>query len=102
MRPVDDVLRQHGAPAALADAWFAAVLRDGFALSLHRRAPVFLDLCRQVLDGCLHGLDGLEAPAAQVADDVLDSMSRLEVHADVPPGLRALAEAGHRITTFSN
>ena len=102
MRPVDDVLRQHGAPAAMADAWFAAVLRDGFALSLHRRAPAFLDLCREVLQSCLHGLDGLDAPPARVVDDVLDTLSRLGVHADVAPGLRALAGAGHRITTFSN
>jgi 2-haloacid dehalogenase len=100
--PVGDVLDRHGAPRALADAWFAGVLRDGFALSLHRRAPAFLDLCREDLRVRLHGLDGLDAPAGEVVDEVLDTMGRLAVHDDVVPGLRALASAGHVLTTFSN
>jgi 2-haloacid dehalogenase len=102
MGPVGDVLDRHGAPRALADAWFAAVLRDGFALSLHRRAPAFLNLCRDGLRVALHGLDRLDAPVPEVVDDVLATMSRLGVHDDVSPGLRALADAGHTLTAFSN
>jgi len=91
-----------GAPGHLAATWFASVLRDGFALSLQRRAPAFLDLARQDLRRCLTGQAGLRSPVEEVVDAVLDTLSRLDVHPDVGEGIRALTDDGHRVTAFSN
>ncbi len=38
----------HGAPGQLAKTWFASVLRDGFALSIHRAAPAFEELAETI------------------------------------------------------
>lgn len=101
LSPVDVTLQGHGASPDLARAWFAALLRDGFALSLHHRAPTFADLARQVLLGCLAPTD-LDAPPDQVADEVMDVLTRLDVHPDVAPGIEALTDQGHVVSTFSN
>lgn len=103
MSPLDEVLRTHGAPAGLASGWFASVLRDGFALSLHGSAPAFLDLAREDLVRSLTAVrDDLDAPVDRVVEQVLDRLGSLGVHDDVPAGVRALTEAGHRLTAFSN
>jgi 2-haloacid dehalogenase len=102
LAPLGEVLREHGAPAELAQAWFASVLRDGFALSIRRQAPPFLQLAREDLRRCLWDVPGLDADPEQVVDEVLDRLARLDVHPDVAPGLRELAAAGHTLTAFSN
>lgn len=72
-----------------AAAWFAATLRDGFALTVVGDNPSFAEVARAVATGM--GLD---------ADAMLAAMTSLGVHDDVVPGLRALA--GHRLVTLSN
>ena len=101
MSPLGEVLERHGVPRALAGTWFASVLRDGFALSLHREAPPFAELGRQVLRRLLTGHRPTSDPE-EVVEELLATVQRLEVHPDVPPGLRALAEDGHRLVTFTN
>jgi 2-haloacid dehalogenase len=101
LTPLGEVLERHGVPRGLAGTWFAAVLRDGFALSVHRQAPSFADLGRQVLRRLL----AAEQPPAEreeVVEEVLTTMQRLDVHPDVPEGLRTLAADGHRLVTFTN
>jgi 2-haloacid dehalogenase len=102
MAPLGDVLREHGAPAEVAQTWFASVLRDGFALSIRRQAPPFLQLAREDLRRCLTGVSGLRAGVDDLVDAVLDRLAALGVHPDVAPGLRALSAAGHELTAYSN
>lgn len=101
LAPLGDVLERRGLPRGLADTWFASVLRDGFALSVHRQAPSFADLGRQVLRRLLSTGQPSTDPEA-VVEEVLSTMQQLGVHPDVPEGLRALAADGHRLITFTN
>src|ERR1700709_2719613 len=85
-----------GAPASAASLWFASVLRDGFALSVAGTRPAFLEVAREVLTAQLSG-----ALRDRVAH-VLGGFSELPVHADVRPGVHALADAGFRMVTLTN
>lgn len=102
LSPIRAILHHHGAPAELGHTWFASVLRDGFALSMQGRAPAFLDLARQCLSTSLSRTQDLDTPLFDVVDDVLETLSRLEVHPDVVPGILALTDAGHVVSAFSN
>jgi 2-haloacid dehalogenase len=101
LAPLGETLERHGLPRALATTWFASVLRDGFALSLHGQAPPFLELGRQVLARLLVGHRSSTDPDV-VVEEVLATMQRLDVHPDVRDGLRALVDDGHRLVTFTN
>lgn len=90
---------QVGAPGSLALRWYASTLRDGLALTVQGDTAGFAEIGRQVLRGMLTGLDGVDVDAA--ADEILGGFTELDVHPDVPDGLRALAAAGHRLVTLS-
>lgn len=101
MAPIAERFADLGAGRHLADAWFAALLRDGFALTAAGASQPFaaiaegllrVMLARTIPDG------GLEAAVAHV----LDGLATLDVHPDVPEGIEALAAAGHRMVTLSN
>jgi 2-haloacid dehalogenase len=94
----DDV----GAPAHLLDTWFAATLRDGFALAASGSARTFPEVGAAVLTGLLSHVDNLAVAVDDAVADVLDGVKALEVHADVPDGLRAFADAGVRVVTLTN
>lgn len=102
MAPLGEALVRHGAPAELARTWFAAVLRDGFALSLHRQAPAFADLGRQVLARLLAAEDLPGGSVGAAVDDVMATLQQLDVHPDVRVGIPALHGTGHRLVAFSN
>lgn len=87
-----------GAPASLAPTWFAATLRDGFALAVAGMSASFADIGRDVAHGLLHGV---VANPDDAADDILDAFTSLDVHPDVIEGLRTLHAAGHRLVTLS-
>ncbi|CAA9324018.1 MAG: hypothetical protein AVDCRST_MAG36-458 [uncultured Nocardioidaceae bacterium] len=101
MSPLGAVLERHGVPREVAATWFASVLRDGFALSVHHEAPPFAELGRQVLRRVLAGHQPTADPE-EVVEEVLATLQRLDVHPDVADGLRALAADGHRLVTFTN
>ena len=90
-----------GAPEHLAPTWFAAVLRDGFALAAAGASAPFADVGAAAARTLLHGH---LAPAA--VDDavprILAAMGELPVHPDVPAGVRALAATGLRLATLTN
>ena len=90
-----------GAPGHLADTWFAAVLRDGFALTAAGATARFADLATAVLATLLHPV-ALHRPLAEATRHVLAGFTELDVHADVGPGVRALVGDGHRLVTLSN
>jgi 2-haloacid dehalogenase len=91
-----------GAPPALATTWFAATLRDGFALTAQHDAAPFAEVARACLVGLLSRQDGLDRAAEAAAELVLDRFRDLPVHADVPEGLRSLAATGCPLVTLSN
>jgi 2-haloacid dehalogenase len=91
-----------GAPEALLATWFAAVLRDGIALTVTGAARPFAEVARTVLDQLWPGVDGLTTDPHAATEHVLAGFGRLDVHSDVVPGVRALAAAGHPLVTLSN
>jgi 2-haloacid dehalogenase len=90
---IRDAFAAAGADPALAAGWFAGVLRDGFALTITGRRPRFAELARAGLGGMM---------AADAAEAVLNRFSKLELHPDVAPGVRALVARGIRVATLSN
>jgi 2-haloacid dehalogenase len=90
-----------GAPEPTANIWFAALLRDAFALTAAGGTAPFATLASAGLRTVLTGLPltrGLEA----AVEHVLDGFSSLGVHPDVPDGARALRASGLRLVTLSN
>ncbi|MEU7084349.1 haloacid dehalogenase type II [Streptomyces achromogenes] len=91
-----------GAPAELMPTWFAGVLRDGFALTA---AGAYADFAALALDGLrtlLPAAPGWTGDVEAGARHVLDGLAELEVHPDVPDGVRRLSEAGFRLVTMTN
>ena len=101
MAPMASRFTEVGAPGSLAAAWFAAVLRDGFALTAAGGKEPFARLARGALDAVLAGAS-LNRPAPEAAGHILAGFSGLSVHPDVPDGVRLLREGGLRLVTLSN
>jgi 2-haloacid dehalogenase len=101
MAPMAQRFADVGAPGLLATAWFASVLRDGFALTAAGGKEPFARLARGALEAVLAGA-GLNRPAAEAAGHILAGFSDLSVHPDVPDGVRLLREGGLRLVTLSN
>lgn len=101
MAPLAGRFEDVGAPAHLATTWFAGVLRDGFALAAAESDAGFADIARTVLDAHLRGID-LTMAAADAVRHVMDGFGQLDVHPDVPGGVRALHDLGIRLVTLSN
>ena len=90
-----------GAPPELAGLWFASLLRDGFALTAAGAQERFAVLAEDVLRAQLAAVD-LDRDVDAAVEHVLSGMSTLEVHPDVPDGLRRLRRGGSRLVTLSN
>jgi len=90
-----------GAPGHLAPTWFAGVLRDGFALTAAGSTERFATLAQQGLREVLTGRP-LDRDLDAAVEHVLGGMFDLDVHPDVPEGVRALAGAGLRLVTLTN
>jgi 2-haloacid dehalogenase len=88
MEPVRGLLAELGAPPGLADSWFPSTLRDGFALTAAGSYAPFAAIARTHL--------------GEYADPVLERFGQLEVHPDVPDGIRQLHALGIRMVTMSN
>lgn len=101
LSPMADRFTDLGAPPTLAKLWFAAVLRDGFALAAAGATSTFAAIGEGVLSTLLTGLP-LDRHMDAAVQHVLDGFSALPVHPDVPDGVRALRTAGHRLVTLSN
>ena len=101
MAPLGTRFRDVGAPELTATVWFASLLRDAFALTAAGGTPRFATLGSAGLRTVLTGL-----PLTRHMDDavahVMSGFTALEVHPDVPDGVRALKESGRRLATLSN
>jgi 2-haloacid dehalogenase len=99
--PMDERFVDIGLTAPLATTWFAQVLRYGFALAAAGGSARFATIA----DGVLRTMFGT-TPPNRAADDavrhVLEGFSSLQVHPDVPDGVRALTTGGLRLATLSN
>jgi 2-haloacid dehalogenase len=101
MAPLAGRFSEVGAPAALAELWFAALLRDGFARTAAGESERFAVLAESGLQVVLHGLE-LDRPLNAAVAHILDGFAALSVHPDVPDGVRALKARGLRLVTMSN
>lgn len=100
MSPMGQRFADAGAPAYLAKQWFAALLRDGFALSTTGDAAGFATVGVELLTPLLEaaGVADAEEAARRLASSVAD----LPLHADVVDGVRAVSAAGYRLITLTN
>jgi 2-haloacid dehalogenase len=100
MAPLAQRFADVGAPEHLATTWFASVLRDGFALTSAQASAPFVMVASSVLAQVLGaaGVDDLDSGVQHV----MSGFSELEVHPDVPDGVRALRRAGLRLVTLTN
>lgn len=91
-----------GGDPGILPLWFAATLRDGFALTAAGGYADFREIAIPTLAALLTGADGLRGSPQEVAEHVVESMAQLDLHPDVADGLRTLHLAGVRIVTLSN
>lgn len=101
MSPMGRRFAAVGAPPELARLWFASLLRDGFALTAAGGQERFAVLAEDVLRSLLAEVT-LDRDVDAAVEHVLAGMSALEVHPDVPDGLRRLRQGGARLFTLSN
>ena len=101
MAPLQNRFEDIGAPAFLAQVWFGALLRDGFALAAAGGSAPFAVIGSDLLGRMLR-----EVPLTRSLDDavrhVMSSFMGLTLHADIVDGVRALSTAGLRLITLSN
>jgi 2-haloacid dehalogenase len=102
MAPIAERFETVGATGHLARTWFAALLRDGFALTATGENPSFAQLAAEGLRAVLEQGIPLDRPLEEAVDYVMAGFAGLAVHPDVPGGVRALAEMGIRLVTLSN
>jgi 2-haloacid dehalogenase len=90
-----------GAPPELASAWFAGLLRDGFALSTTGECAPFAEIAEAELGSVLRPVVGAER-LREAVRHVLDGLGTLGVHPDVVDGVRALRRLDLELVTLSN
>ncbi len=102
LEPLRERFTRVGAPGHLLETWFAATLRDGFALTAAGSSATFPEVATGVLRTLLHRQPGLTAGLDEAAQGVLDGFPGLDLHPDVAEGMRLLADAGVRMVTLTN
>ena len=100
LAPLTQRFADLGAPEHLAALWFTSVLRDGFALAAAQASAPFVKIASSVLTQLLTAA-GVEDVEAGV-EHVMSGFWELDVHPDVPEGVRALRRAGLRLVTLTN
>lgn len=100
LTPMRQRFEAAGLPGHAFDTWFAATLRDGFALTAADATAEFGAIGADVLTGQLAaaGID----PTDEVIRGVLSGFAQLRLHPDVVPGLQRLHALGLRIVTLTN
>lgn len=101
MSPLAGRFADLGAPPQVAATWFAAVLRDAFALTVAGSSARFATIADAQVRAVLHGYE-LDRSVDAAVEHVLGGFAELTLHPDVVDGVRALAAAGVRMVTFSN
>jgi 2-haloacid dehalogenase len=91
-----------GLAGADLEPWFAGVLRDGFALTMLGRRPVFADIAAAGLRGRLGVGPDVGTDVDGAVAHVLAGLPELPLHPDVAPGLRALHGQGIALVPLTN
>jgi 2-haloacid dehalogenase len=91
-----------GAPGRLLELWFTSTLRDGFALTAAGAYADFRTVALGVLRGLLTEVEALRRDPGDAAEHIVAGFGELDVHRDVPEGVRRFAQAGVRMATLSN
>lgn len=102
MSPLQSRIEEVGAPPHLFTVWFAGVLRDGFALTAAGAYAEFSAVARDGIRALLPSVPGWSGDVEEAARHVLAGFADLDLHPDVPDGVRALHEAGFRLVTMTN
>jgi len=102
LTPLGSRFEEIGAPGHLLPTWFAGILRDGFALTAAGAYADFTSLAHDGLQALLSGLQDWEGDTQAAARHIVDGFAHLDVHPDVPDGVRKLSGAGYRLTAMTN
>ena len=102
LSPLTSAFERVGLAGGEVEAWFAGVLRDGFALACGAENPDFMRLASESLRLRLLPVAASDDEVERAVDEVMATFRSSDVHPDVEPGLRALSEAGVRLVTLSN
>jgi len=101
LSPMADRFADLGVPGSMAEQWFAALLRDGFALTAAGASERFAVIGEGVLRTLL-APEQLDRNLDEAVQHVMSGFSALPVHPDVPAGVRALRDLGLRLITLTN
>lgn len=101
LAPMADRFADLGVPGSMAQHWFAALLRDGFALTAAGASEQFSVVGEGALRNLLAAQE-LDRDLDDAVQHVMGGFAALPVHADVPDGVRALRDLGLRLVTLSN
>ena len=101
MTPMAGRFSEVGAPPSLAGLWFAALLRDGFALTAAGGKGTFAEIGAEALRSLFAGME-LERETEAAVEHVMAGLAGLGLHGDVAGGVKALKDAGFRLATLSN
>ncbi|MEU1543229.1 haloacid dehalogenase type II [Actinacidiphila glaucinigra] len=82
--------------------WFAAVLRDGFALTAAGGYGDFAEIATENVRVLLTASADWSGDAEDAAHHVVEGFAELTVHPDVPDGVQELRAAGYRLFTMTN
>jgi len=101
LAPMGQRFAEVGAPALAAKAWFASLLRDGFALTAAGATERFSTIAEWALREILTD-HTLTRDLDSAIEHIMGGFLELQVHPDVPDGVRALSGSGARLVTLSN
>src|SRR6266508_924298 len=101
MAPLAERFAEVGSAPQLARTWFASLLRDGFALAAAGGVESFATIGNDLLRTLL-ARDQLDRGIDEAVDHIMSGFQSLEVHPDVPEGVRRLRQGGLRLVTLSN
>ncbi len=102
MRPLARRLLDVGLPEHVLRSWFGGVLRDGFAITAAGGMVTFREVAADNLAGELRAVGRDPSTTEDAVAHVLSGFAALDVHPDVGPGLRGLADGGLRLVPLTN
>ncbi|TFV79312.1 haloacid dehalogenase type II [Blastococcus sp. CT_GayMR19] len=101
MSPLGRRFADVGAAESTAALWFASLLRDAFALTAAGGTADFATIGAAGLRSAFTGVP-LTMDLDAAVGHVMSGFLALDVHPDVPDGVRALKRTGRRLVTLSN
>ncbi|MBB5640645.1 haloacid dehalogenase type II [Cryobacterium roopkundense] len=101
MAPLQARFDDIGVPGHLAHVWFAALLRDGFALAAAGGSAPFAVIGADLLGRMFRDVP-LNRDLDEAVQHVMSSFLGLSLNPDIAEGIHALKRGGLRLVTLSN